>query len=841
MLMNGSRMLKRFSAIFVGVAMAVIPATSAFAGFKPEDAQSRALANMDVQQVSFDQTGVPRFLRGSLGQITPETAAADAARLLEGMATTFRATGREAFVARAVQTDKLGQTHVRLSQYYRGLPVFGGDLVVHSQADGSVYAINGSYPSADGVAETPALRSREAMQSAFRSIPDGQMVTKPELQYAVGRDGKMYLVWAADIASESKAGPHLDRVFIDATTGEQVAIAPKILTAKSWKTYTANNGTSLPGSLVLTNNQSTSDQVIQAIHDHTSIVYDYYSGVHGRDSYNGAGATIKSTGHYKSGYVNAYWNGSQMVYGDGDGTNSGPLGDALDVVAHELTHAVTTNTANLAYQNESGALNEAWSDIMGASVEAYSDGAVSANTWKLGEATWTPGTSGDALRYMNDPATDGSSTDYYPDRNYQNCSPNSSNDYCGVHTNSGIANLWYYMLVSGGTHPRGKTSINVSGIGITKARAIAYRALANYMTSNTTFQGARDATTQAANDLYGSTEASAVNAAWDAVGVPGGGGGGGGGGSTLQNGVPLSGLSGSTGAQDNYTMDVPSGSSNLSFAISGGSGDADLYVKFGSAPTTSSYDCRPYKNGNSETCSFASPSTGTWYVMVRAYSTYSGLTLTGSYSGGGNPTPTPVPPTPTPVPSNTAPTANFTSSTADLTASFTNTSSDPDGSISSSSWNFGDGATSSATSPSHTYSAAGTYSVTLTVTDNKGATDTISKSVTVTAPPSGGNCGGTSYAGSLSGSGQNAYEPQDGYTYQGYKYKYYTGGVSGDLEGPGSADFDLYLYKWSGYWKKVDSSTSGSSTESVSSNSSGYYAMKVYSYSGSGGYTLCVQ
>ena len=110
---------------------------------------------------------------------------------------------------------------------------------------------------------------------------------------------------------------------------------------------------------------------------------------------------------------------------------------------------------------------------------------------------------------------------------------------------------------------------------------------------------------------------------------------GGGGGSVLQNGVPVTGLSGATNAQQNFTMAVPAGASNLSFTISGGTGDADLYVKFGSAPTLTSYDCRPYVSGNSESCSFPTPQAGTWYVMLNGFAAYSGVTLTGSYSTGG--------------------------------------------------------------------------------------------------------------------------------------------------------------------------------------------------------------
>ncbi|MCF7223520.1 proprotein convertase P-domain-containing protein [Marilutibacter chinensis] len=113
-----------------------------------------------------------------------------------------------------------------------------------------------------------------------------------------------------------------------------------------------------------------------------------------------------------------------------------------------------------------------------------------------------------------------------------------------------------------------------------------------------------------------------------------------GGGNQLQNGVPVTGVSGAQGSEQFWTMEVPSGASNLQFVTSGGTGDADLYVKFGSAPTSSNYDCRPYTGGNNETCSFASPQAGTWHVMVRGYSAFSGLSLTGSYGTGGGGTQT---------------------------------------------------------------------------------------------------------------------------------------------------------------------------------------------------------
>lgn len=185
---------------------------------------------------------------------------------------------------------------------------------------------------------------------------------------------------------------------------------------------------------------------------------------------------------------------------------------------------------------------------------------------------------------------------------------------------------------------------------------------------------------------------------------------------TLQNGVPRTNLSATAGQNLNFTMDVPAGATNLRFVLSGGSGDADMHVRFGSAPTLSAYDCRPYASGNNETCTFATPQAGRYYVMLNAYSAFSGVTLTGSYTSGGG---------------NTPPVANFTFTSSGLTASFTDSSTDSDGTIASRSWGFGDATTSTATNPTHTYAAAGTYTVTLTVTDNQGATNTTSRSVTV--------------------------------------------------------------------------------------------------------------
>jgi len=191
------------------------------------------------------------------------------------------------------------------------------------------------------------------------------------------------------------------------------------------------------------------------------------------------------------------------------------------------------------------------------------------------------------------------------------------------------------------------------------------------------------------------------------------------GGTELQNGVPVTNLSDAKNGQKTFTLAVPAGSTNLRFNMSGGSGDADLYVKFGSAPTTSSYGYRSWASGNTESITVASPSTGTYHVMINAYSAYSGATLTAAYDGAAQ---------------QVAPNASFSQSINNLTVNFTDTSSDSDGTISSRAWTFGDGSSSSSQNPSHTYSSAGSYTVRLTVTDNDGLTDFVEKSITVTAP-----------------------------------------------------------------------------------------------------------
>ncbi|MFP7280397.1 M4 family metallopeptidase [Exiguobacterium indicum] len=446
------------------------------------------------------------------------------------------------FAVQNVEKDGSSQI-VRLQQEVDGVPVFGSVVVGNVAKDGTLKAVVNdaiNVKGKPGLAKKATLSEKKAIKLYQKAIKASEFEVAPKAElviYPVKDDA----VYAYKVTSTVLAGKEPSRwtYFIDANSGkvlnkyDQLAHATGTTVlgtsatfnttlsgstyylqdttrGKGVYTYDAKNRTSLPGTL-----WADADNVFNATYDRAAVsahvnaakTYDFYKNTYGRNSYDNAGARLNSTVHYSTNYNNAFWDGTKMVYGDGDGTTFVALSGALDVVAHELTHAVTEYTAGLVYQNESGAINEAVSDIMG-TVAEYTVG--SNFDWLVGEDIYTPGVSGDALRSMSNPAAYGD-PDHYSKRY------TGTQDNGGVHINSGIINKAAYLLGNGGTF----YNVSVTGIGVPKLGAIYYRALNVYLTPNSNFSSLRAAVVQSAKDLYGSTSAEATAAAksFDAVGV----------------------------------------------------------------------------------------------------------------------------------------------------------------------------------------------------------------------------------------------------------------------------------------------------------------------------------
>jgi Zn-dependent metalloprotease len=255
----------------------------------------------------------------------------------------------------------------------------------------------------------------------------------------------------------------------------------------------------------------TGDKAIDAAHDNAGLVYEFYKTVLGRDSIDGRGMQMKSVVHYGVDFNNAYWDGEKMTYGDGDGEVFSPLSQGLDVVGHEMTHGVTEHTAGLTYRNQSGALNESWSDVFGELIEQWAENrqgfgttdAAKAADWLIGEDVFTPGVAGDGLRSMKSPGTAYKGD---PQPAHMSNYKKMSSDNGGVHVNSGIPNKAAY-----------EAAVRIGGEKLAK---IWYLALTDYMKSNASFQDAANATLAAASKLYGQgAESQAILDAWTAVGI----------------------------------------------------------------------------------------------------------------------------------------------------------------------------------------------------------------------------------------------------------------------------------------------------------------------------------
>jgi vibriolysin len=590
----------------------------------------RALPDSEVLGRTDD--GVVTAISGDLAKVgymhAEDREAADAMLrpVLGGVIAPFRLTPDDVELTR-ITTDENGYRHARYRQVRDGLEVVGGDLIVHVDVKGTITSVNGTargdLPNFNGKSQISAAAAIAKVQGDARYLSMAPAADARQV-YVILPDGAMHKAWETTFEGVRGVDPQKDKVYVSVDTGSIVAIHPKYHYALNRLVYSANNGSSLPGTLRRSEGQAaTTDVDVNAAYDNSGATYTAYNQFWNRDSYDNNGAALRSTVHYSVNYCNAFWNGTQMVYGDGSGSSCRPLARSVDVAAHELTHAVTEYESNLTYSGESGGINEAMSDIFGAFVEAWVDGgmdgdlAISGDTWLVGEDILPP-----YLRKMDDPAADGNSLDFWT----------SGAGNVDVHYSSGIANLAFYLLSQGGTHPRGKSTVQVTGIGMDKAIRIFYKANTDLLTSSSNYAALRTACLTAAQQLgYDAATQTQVGNAFAAVGVGGG---------TpptgedipLTNGVTKTGLSGASQSLTYYKLDVPAGQTTLVFTLAGGTGDADMYVRRGSRPTTSTYDCRPYLNGNNETCTINSPVAATYFVMLRGYTAYSGTSLRGTYS-----------------------------------------------------------------------------------------------------------------------------------------------------------------------------------------------------------------
>lgn len=306
------------------------------------------------------------------------------------------------------------------------------------------------------------------------------------------------------------------------TALEMMAVmgAPVARAGKQRIVYDAKNGSKLPGTEARQEGEDpVSDVAVNEAYDGSGITYDLYSEIYGRDSIDGNGLRLDSTVHYQKGYDNAFWNGQQMVYGDGDEDLPEPqrlfnrFTIALDIIGHELTHGVTSHEANLVYWDQSGALNESMSDVFGSLVKQYQRQQSAADAdWIIGEGLFTANVNGTGIRNMKAPGT--AYNDPVLGKDPQ---PGHMDDYVrtiedngGVHINSGIPNRAFYV-----------TAVELGGHAWEKAGQIWYKTLTDKLDSRSNFQDAANLTFEAAGELFGvgSLEQQAVGKGWLEVGI----------------------------------------------------------------------------------------------------------------------------------------------------------------------------------------------------------------------------------------------------------------------------------------------------------------------------------
>ncbi|KUN69639.1 peptidase M4 [Streptomyces griseorubiginosus] len=470
---------------------------------------------------------------------------------------------KEKLVVKDVVKDNDGTLHTRYERTYDGVPVLGGDLVVHtppaSLAAGTVSTTFNNNRRTVSVKSTTATFSKAAAQTKALRTAKALKAENPAAQSARkviwAGSGTPKLAWETVVSGFQDDGtPSKLHVITDATTGAELSRYEGVETGTGnsqysgtvplsttlsgstyqlydttrggHKTYSLNNGTSGTGTLMTdaddtwgTGSGSNTQTAGVDAHYGAQETWDFYKNTFGRSGIKNDGVAAYSRVHYSSSYVNAFWDDDCfcMTYGDGSGGTHALT--SLDVAGHEMSHGVTSNTAGLNYTGESGGLNEATSDIFGTGVEFYANNSTDVGDYLIGEKIDING-NGTPLRYMDKPSKDGSSADSWY----------SGVGNLDVHYSSGPANHMFYLLSEGsgtktinGVTYTSTTSdgVAVAGIGRAAALQIWYKALTTYMTSSTTYAGARTAALNAAAALYGtsSTQYAGVGNAFAGINV----------------------------------------------------------------------------------------------------------------------------------------------------------------------------------------------------------------------------------------------------------------------------------------------------------------------------------
>ena len=523
----------------------------------------------------------------------------------------FNVPNGSTFKPYSVEKDELGYTHIRHKQYVNGIPVEGTMLISHSK-EGRVTMANGDYFQNFNANTSATLTEKGALQHALNKVNAKKYMWENEFMVRTSGEsfapkGELVMVHKKD-ADYSAANMRLAykfniyaakplyraNVFVDANTGEILDEQNLICTVNAVgtadtkysgtvtmtsdnnsgtyrlretgrgngiQTYNVNNTTTYTNT-DFTNTSSSwtstgNDQAATDAHWGAEMTYDYYKQTFNRNSIDNAGYALLSYVHYDVNFVNAFWDGSRMTYGDGDLTQDFDIMTALDVCGHEITHGLVSNTANLG-SGEAGALNEGFADIFGTTIEAFA--RPGQHDWIMG-ADIMPSHTG--IRDMSQPKNLGQPNTY----NGVNWSGTGE-----VHQNDGPAIYWYYLLCQGGSGTNdNNNAFNVSGITMAEAQTIAFRGLTVYFTSSTTYANARQYTIQAATDLYGacSPELAATTNAWYAVGV----------GAAYVGGVPTAGF-GTTGSVSSCTAPLTVNFTNSS------SGSASYAWNFGDGGTS---------------------------------------------------------------------------------------------------------------------------------------------------------------------------------------------------------------------------------------------------------------